>query len=171
MLRELINVNNDDAQYGALETCQKKYVKNNDAWEDPSVFSIGPTVAVQQEDGGPWMLGIVEEANGSDQMGGQTSFGSWRRQTDCAEYEAHMQNPSNDWALSTWQIRKAAEQLEDMFMQAGPVEHNRVLKTHKAGTKAHMNCGKETISREGENGTVLTPVSRLGRLMAGIYVW
>ena len=47
MLREPININNDDAQYEALKACHNKYVNNNNTCKDPSVFSVGSTVAVQ----------------------------------------------------------------------------------------------------------------------------
>ena len=70
MLREPININNDDAQYKALKAHQNKYIKSNVTHKDPSVFfSIAPTVAMQQEDRGPWMHEVIEEVNCSDPRG------------------------------------------------------------------------------------------------------
>ena len=55
MIGEPIIVNNDDAQYEAIKVCQRKYIKNID-----TVFAVGSTVAVQWEDGGPWMHRFIE---------------------------------------------------------------------------------------------------------------
>ena len=67
MKRELINANNDDT-HEALEACQKKY-DNNDAQKDPSVYLKGATVAIQHEDGEPWMYRVMVESNGSNHRG------------------------------------------------------------------------------------------------------
>ena len=69
MYKEPIKINNDYARYEALKAHQNKYVKNNETCKDPSVFSIGSTVAVQCKDGGPWMHKVIEEVNGSDHRG------------------------------------------------------------------------------------------------------
>ena len=47
MHREPIEIYNDDSKYEGLEACQ-----NNDTHKDLSLFSVGSTVAVQQEDRG-----------------------------------------------------------------------------------------------------------------------
>ena len=53
------------------------------------------------------------------------------------------------------QIRKAAGQLEDIFLQAVPLEHSRVLKPHMVGTKTHMTHRKEIMNREEEKWIVV----------------
>ena len=40
MHREPININNDDAQYEALEACQNKYIKKNDTQKRPFCFFL-----------------------------------------------------------------------------------------------------------------------------------
>ena len=57
-----INVNNDDdAQYEAVEACQK-YSKDKDIPKD----SAGSTVAVWKKDEEVWMLIVIEEPNSSN---------------------------------------------------------------------------------------------------------
>ena len=59
MNRLLINSKNNDEHYEALVTCQTRNDKSYDtAWSYDS-FSIGSTVGVQWEDGGPWTYGTV----------------------------------------------------------------------------------------------------------------
>ena len=43
-----------------------KYVKNNDTHEESFSFPIGSIVAVQCEDGGPWIHGVIKEASSSN---------------------------------------------------------------------------------------------------------
>ena len=52
MNREPININNDGVYYEALKAHQNKYIKENDTCKDSLSFPIGPTVAIQCEDGG-----------------------------------------------------------------------------------------------------------------------
>ena len=61
--KEPINVNNDDESYEALKSRQEAYTKNNDTHKDSTFFSAGSTVAVQREDGSPWMHGMIMECN------------------------------------------------------------------------------------------------------------
>ena len=49
-----INSNNDNEYYEALVKRQAKNDKNNDTFRNNASFSIGSTVLVQYEDGGPW---------------------------------------------------------------------------------------------------------------------
>ena len=51
-IRDLININNDDIHYEALEAHQRKYDKAKDTQKDPSIFITRATVPVQLEDGG-----------------------------------------------------------------------------------------------------------------------
>ena len=67
--REPINVDNNNAQYEALDPCQSKCSKNNDTQNAPSVFSTGSTVVGKWEDGGLWVHSIIVEPNGSDHRG------------------------------------------------------------------------------------------------------
>ena len=69
MNREPININNDDAKYEALKAHQDKYVKNSDTHKDLLSFPIMSTVATHCEDGGPWMHGLIKEANSSGHKG------------------------------------------------------------------------------------------------------
>ena len=69
MKRKPININNNDVQYEALKACQDKYVKDNSIHKNLLSFPIGSKVAVQCEDGGPWMYGVTEEANNSNHSG------------------------------------------------------------------------------------------------------
>ena len=45
-----------------------KYTKGNDTYKDSFYFPKASTVAVQCEDGGPWIHGIVEEMKGTDHL-------------------------------------------------------------------------------------------------------
>ena len=67
--RDPINFNAHDEHYKALKRCQEKYIKCSNTHKDSFSFPIESTVAVQCEDGGPWMYNIVEETNGTDHMG------------------------------------------------------------------------------------------------------
>ena len=69
MNREPISINNDDAQYEALKVCQNKSVKKKDTHKDSLSFPKGSTVALQHEDGGPWMHRVIDEVNNSDHKG------------------------------------------------------------------------------------------------------
>ena len=64
--RGLINVNNNDDYHKALKSRQEEYTKNNDTCKDSTLFSSRSTVAVQLEDGVPWMCGIIIECNSKD---------------------------------------------------------------------------------------------------------
>ena len=67
--REQTNFNADDEHYEDLKTHQDKYIKGNDTYKDSFSFPIGSTLAVQNEDGGPWMHGTSEETNSTDHQG------------------------------------------------------------------------------------------------------
>ena len=54
-----INSDNDDEQYKALFNRQAKNDKKYDTTRNYHLFSMGSTVAVQQEDGGLWTHGTV----------------------------------------------------------------------------------------------------------------
>ena len=58
MNRLPINLDNDDEHYEALINRQTKNDKKYDPARIFDLFSIGSTVMVQQEDGGPWTHGI-----------------------------------------------------------------------------------------------------------------
>ena len=57
---EPININNNNAQHEALKAHQDKYVKDDDTCKDVLSFPMGSTVAMQDEDGRPWMHGVLE---------------------------------------------------------------------------------------------------------------
>ena len=61
MNRELININNYDAQYEAFKALQVKYVKENDTLKDSFSFPMGSTIAMHCKDGGPWMHGGIKK--------------------------------------------------------------------------------------------------------------
>ena len=63
--RESINTNNDDVQYETLKACHSKYTRDNDTHKDSLSFLIRSTVAIQHEDGGPWMHGVIKGTNNS----------------------------------------------------------------------------------------------------------
>ena len=67
MNRGPININNDDGQNEALKSHKIKYVKNNDT--HTHFFLIGFTIAMQNEQGGPWVHVVIKEANSSDHRG------------------------------------------------------------------------------------------------------
>ena len=69
MNRKPININNDDAQYEALKAHQDEYIKDNDTHKDSLSFPIWSTVAVQHEDGGPWVHRVIEKANNTNHNG------------------------------------------------------------------------------------------------------
>ena len=62
--RDPININNDDEYYKALKPRQEAYTMNNNAHKDSTFFSVGSTVVVQMEDGGPWMHSVIVDGNG-----------------------------------------------------------------------------------------------------------
>ena len=51
------------------KACHDKYVNDNNTFKDSVSFPLVSTVAVQHEDGGPWMHAVIEEANKSDHCG------------------------------------------------------------------------------------------------------
>ena len=59
MSRDPINVDNDDLHHEALKDCQRKNYKGKDTQKDLRIFIKGATVAVQQEDRGPWTHGMI----------------------------------------------------------------------------------------------------------------
>ena len=54
-----INSDNNDDHYEELVKRQIRNYKNYDTARNYDLFSIGSTVAVQQEDGKPWTHGII----------------------------------------------------------------------------------------------------------------
>ena len=54
-----INSENDDEHHEAFVNRQGKNDKKYNTARNYDLFSIGSTVAVQQEDGGPWTHGTV----------------------------------------------------------------------------------------------------------------
>ena len=69
------NINNDDEYYENLKSRQESYTKNTDTHKEYTFFSVGYTVVVQREDGGPRMLDVIVEGN-SDNHQGQ-SYQMW----------------------------------------------------------------------------------------------
>ena len=60
--RQLINSNNDDDEpYEALVNIQTTNDKIYDTSRSSASFSLGSTVVIQWEDGGPWTYGTVVE--------------------------------------------------------------------------------------------------------------
>ena len=53
----------------AIKALQVKYIKHNDTHKDSFSFPMGSMVAIQCEDGGPWIHGVIEEANNSNHNG------------------------------------------------------------------------------------------------------
>ena len=45
-------------------------------------------------------------------------------------------------------------------MQAVPLDHSRIPKPHTAGTKIHMNHGKEIMNGKGEKMGSITPIKQ-----------
>ena len=87
-------------------------------------FCTGSTVAKQWKDGRA-LDTVIEKANESDNK--EWSYISWMtdRQAYYMDNEAHMQH---SYAMEHYlceQIKKAPGQLEDIFMQAIPLEHIR----------------------------------------------
>ena len=64
--REPININYNDEYYEAFKLMQEAYTKNKDTHKDSKSFSSGSTVAVQMEDGGPWMCDVIVKGNSED---------------------------------------------------------------------------------------------------------
>ena len=104
-------------KYEALKKQSKtKYIKENDTQKDPSVLSVGSTVAVQWKDEGPGMCEFVEEGQSYiiwDMKAGKLIM--WSIKHTCSTLET-----ANQYLHE--QIKKAAEMLEDIFMQVVPVE-------------------------------------------------
>ena len=48
-------------KFESLKACQDKYVSNNEICIDSLSFPTGSAVAMQHEDGGLWMHGVIEE--------------------------------------------------------------------------------------------------------------
>ena len=69
--RLMINSINNDEHYEALVTRQTKNDKNKDAFRNYASFSVGFTVAAQNEDGGPWTNSTVV---GRDHTYNNTSY-------------------------------------------------------------------------------------------------
>ena len=65
--REPINFKTDDENYEALKSWQDKYIKGNNTHKGSISFHVGSTVAMQGEDGGSWMHGMVVEGTSIDQ--------------------------------------------------------------------------------------------------------
>ena len=61
--REPINFNADDEKYMALKLQQDRYVMDNDTCRYSVSFPIGSRAAMQREDGGPWIHGVMVEGN------------------------------------------------------------------------------------------------------------
>ena len=64
--REPININKDNGQNEAPKTHHDKYINNNDTQKDSFSSPVGLTVAIQHEDGEPWMHKVIEKVNNSD---------------------------------------------------------------------------------------------------------
>ena len=112
---------------------------------------------------------VIEETNGSDHKGQLyiiwvTETGrliTWNMTYICS-------TPVTMEQYLCEQIKKAAGQMEDIFMQAATLEHSRMPRPHKAGTKTHMSHEKEIMNREGERRDSITPINKVRRLAAGI---
>ena len=66
MNRVLINVDNEDVQYAALQGNQNKYNKDNDTCNIPSIFSHRVYSSSPLGRWGLWVHGVKAEPNGSD---------------------------------------------------------------------------------------------------------
>ena len=91
-------------------------------------FPIGSTMAVQCRDGGPYMPGLIEETNNTDQNGQSYIIRVIKRGT------LIMHNTRNIHRISITmeqyiqeQIKKCTGHLEHIFMNGSSVEYNRIL--------------------------------------------
>ena len=73
----MININKDDEYYKDLKSKQETYIKYNDMQKD--LFSAGSTLAVQGEDRGLWMHGVILECKSNDHWG--LSYWVWVKKT------------------------------------------------------------------------------------------
>ena len=66
IIREPINVNNDNEYYNALKSRQEACTRYNDTLQRLTLFFSGSTVVVQMEDGDHWTHGMIIEGNSKD---------------------------------------------------------------------------------------------------------
>ena len=69
MNRELNNINADDDEHVALKSHQDKFLKGNDTCKDSLSFPMMSTVTIHQEEGGPCMCRVIEEASSTNYSG------------------------------------------------------------------------------------------------------
>ena len=142
MLRELISINNDDAQYKALQVykiyweqwCLKRTfcffffnkIYSSRAARQWRCMDTWDCRTVQWQ----WPQGMIVHHLGHED-----------RQTDYMEHEAHMQNLNNYWAVSMWTNKESSWIAGGCIHASSTVQHNRVPKTCRSGTTTHINHG------------------------------
>ena len=134
MNREPININNDDNQYEAHKTHQDSVLRT--LILSKTTFPVGSTVAVQCEEGGPWMLRVIREANTSDHRG-----------------NSYIISVMKMGRLITWDLRHVNS---TSVMQSNmPLEHNRKPSSCTADSGAHVDHGKIAVSNKEEKEIIL----------------
>ena len=67
--REPIIINNDHAYNEAFKMHEKKCIKDSGTYKGSLSLSMGSTLAIQCENGGPWTHRVIEKVNISDHNG------------------------------------------------------------------------------------------------------
>ena len=94
---------------------------------------------MQCEDGGPWMCGVIKEANRGDQNGRSYVFRVTKTGRLIILNTRHMHNtPINTEQYLQEQIKKGTGQLEDIFMETIPVDYGKLLKMCTADSWMHV---------------------------------
>ena len=103
------------------------------------------------------MYGVIEEANSSDHKGDCTS--SWPQTSRLITWNMkHIYStPITLEQYLCEQVKKAAGQLEDIFMQVVPLEPNRIPKPHTTDNKTYITHGKEILIGGGEKRDDIPP--------------
>ena len=85
------------------------------------------------------------------------------RQAYYTEYEEHMQHLCNYEAVFTWADKKGDRCLEDVLMQAVPVEQIRMPIPYTAGRQTDAQHWKESINSKGDKSDSIPPIRHKSR--------
>ena len=99
---------------------------------------IGSTVAIQYEDGGPWMHRVIEEANKIDHNGRSYTNRVMNTGRLIMQITRHICSTPITTQQYLWEQTKRTGQLEDIFMKTIPVNHSGMLKSYRTDSWTYM---------------------------------
>ena len=139
-------------------------MNGSDTYRDSLSFLLGATVAMQQQDGGKWIHGVIVEVNSTDHNGWSYIVRVMKMGRIITYNTRHICKTLLSVKQYLWeQIKKWTGHLKVIFTEARSDKHNMIFSPYAAGTQVKL-CNSDRQVKEAQPG-------RSKGLMPGEICW